>query len=580
MAIIKGVGVSNFRSLRQMELGNLSETSAITGLNNSGKSNLLRALNLFFNDEVEPGERVDLRRDCHSRSRKRRKEISVEIQFDLSGPFRFGKHFKAAEQLVGRAPKVRRTWSYDTRGGSTRTVSSFTIYDERADQFRELSEEEDARLRSFLGLMKYRYLPNHIHPSTIIDDEQEEIKRTLLARLRKSLSLRKGSGSTDVKGAFETLNRVASGVIQPIAQSMRKASEEIEQVELVTASGFEDVLFVFDYNVTVTGGAKVPGRLQGSGTQAHLMYELLHFLDTSFGERFGTRQAVVWGVEEPESFLHSKLEYYLAKFFQQATGSGRFQLLCTTHSDIFTRFASTGILVELNNGESACTVVSPRELVRMGPVKGISRFVHELLYENRPLVLVEGKTDVKYLDRGRHIQGAPYSWVVRCLAELLGREHKGGVEALVRYLKENRTAVESRPPDSPIICVVDWSVDPAKVNMLRDALAVHPTSVAWRPGESLANPELDRTFAGIERFLSTRAIREASASGLLDLRRPAVGDLPLSVVRTTLGRNKSSLADLLCGDAPDEDFDLIVQLVGEIDRVVGEAVTRGRTLGC
>jgi hypothetical protein len=48
------------------------------------------------------------------------------------------------------------------------------------------------------------------------------------------------------------------------------------------------------------------------------------------------------------------------------------------------------------------------------------------------------------------------------------------------------------------------------------------------------NPELDQTFTGIERYLSTDAILEANHENLLDVRRPATEDFPLSTNRQSM----------------------------------------------
>lgn len=48
MKYIESVKISKFRSIGQNELFNTSELNIISGSNDSGKSNYLKALNLFF----------------------------------------------------------------------------------------------------------------------------------------------------------------------------------------------------------------------------------------------------------------------------------------------------------------------------------------------------------------------------------------------------------------------------------------------------------------------------------------------------------------------------------------------------
>jgi predicted ATP-dependent endonuclease of OLD family len=104
MKLVRRAVVSNFRSIRQAELQDLGDFSAFVGLNNSGKSNFLRALNAFFTDQVEPGQVLRVGYDYYrSAVRSRRKKIiRVTLHFSLPAAFKFRKGLEPAEQLLGR----------------------------------------------------------------------------------------------------------------------------------------------------------------------------------------------------------------------------------------------------------------------------------------------------------------------------------------------------------------------------------------------------------------------------------------------------------------------------------------------
>lgn len=580
MALITAIEVTNFRSLREVRLTDLTAATVIVGPNNSGKSNLLRALNLFFNDEVEPDRPLDLSEDHYGPWGNRKKEISISVRFDLHQGFTFGRRYRAAEELLGYEPLVKRTWAYDRSGV---IVPQFSVYDDDAQEFTLLDESQARAARSFLGLFKFRYIPNHIHPSELIDMEQEELQRNLVRRLRSVLSRRRGRTAggddevdlTPTREIFATLGQIANRMTDPIAQALTEASGEIESVELDTAEGFDDVTIISGYAMKIAGGDRLSAELQGSGVQAHLAYQMIHFLDTSFGQYFGNRQTVIWGTEEPESFLHTRLEYYVAQFLlERAANQPRFQVFCTTHSDVFTRLATTGVLVRLIEGKSRCEVMEPRDLVRKAPALGISRFVHALLYDLGPLILVEGKTDEALFDRAYSIAGCEPAGTLHCLETLGDTDKVGGVNDLLKYLKQNRAAVNSRPLDSPILVVLDWEVKPKVVEEYEKALAGHPSSQVLRCDVTLTNPQLDDTFKGIERFLGTRAIEYAGQEGWLDLRRPVDHEYPLSVTRKSLKEGKAQLAEYTCMQGNEDDFQYLVGLTDVIDAVVREAVSK------
>ena len=50
MQLIQKIEIENFRSSVSVNLSNLSDLVVFAGANDSGKSNILRALNLFFNN--------------------------------------------------------------------------------------------------------------------------------------------------------------------------------------------------------------------------------------------------------------------------------------------------------------------------------------------------------------------------------------------------------------------------------------------------------------------------------------------------------------------------------------------------
>ena len=50
--IIKSVSIQNFRSIKK-DTVKLNNTNIFVGLNDAGKSNYLKAINLFFNNETD-----------------------------------------------------------------------------------------------------------------------------------------------------------------------------------------------------------------------------------------------------------------------------------------------------------------------------------------------------------------------------------------------------------------------------------------------------------------------------------------------------------------------------------------------
>jgi AAA15 family ATPase/GTPase len=56
--IISSVSVRYFRSINSLDLKKVEQVNIITGANDVGKSNLIRALNLFFNESDDVGNDI------------------------------------------------------------------------------------------------------------------------------------------------------------------------------------------------------------------------------------------------------------------------------------------------------------------------------------------------------------------------------------------------------------------------------------------------------------------------------------------------------------------------------------------
>ena len=89
-AKIRSVHIENFRSIGSLD-AQVSPLSVFVGKNDCGKSNILRALNLFFNDETNHRVRFNFDEDYNffapERQRKA-KEIVVRLELDIPDSYR------------------------------------------------------------------------------------------------------------------------------------------------------------------------------------------------------------------------------------------------------------------------------------------------------------------------------------------------------------------------------------------------------------------------------------------------------------------------------------------------------------
>ena len=269
---------------------------------------------------------------------------------------------------------------------------------------------------------------------------------------------------------------------------------------------------------------------------------------------FGWKKASIWALEEPESFLHAGLRSrFSVDLKEYATDKNR-QVFCTTHEDDFVRVGTTAWLVDLGAGQSSVERLTARDALAKSSQERITSFRHPLMESvDQPLVLVEGKWDRVHLLAAYEALGLRPRWKLAAMADIEPELTLGG-SSLATYLKMNKSVVGSRPLTAPIFILRDWEDAAGSVTGFSEALSVHDNSSVLCCDPSLVNPELDTSFRGIERYLSTDLILKVFAPS--ELGRPQNADIPLRMTasKETYTLRKKELADAVINGAVPGEF--------------------------
>lgn len=499
MKLISEIEINGFRSIRDIKLSGLDNFTALAGLNNAGKSNVLRALNAFFNEETDEGKYVDVdedyfRPDLH---KKKAKQIIISVTFSLPAHFNFRKGLEGVKKLLGNNFKLTKIW---------RRNEIFPAY-YLNDVNKELDLEDRKKVYSFLQLVNFRYIPNRVLPVDVIKKEQEALRDVLIRRL--------GRKAKDSNPAFSSIRETSDSLIQPMVQRLREASPDVGNIRLATPTSWTDMIFAFGYRLG-DKGVETDDVSQGAGIQSLLMLETLHLIDLDYFQKFGWRQASIWAMEEPESSLHASLEARVASFLSSiASGKeGRLQILCTTHSDLIIQYANEAIILEKKGQETKLVSQSnPREALKILSRAGVSRWVHPLLYfPLDPIILVEGKRDVPFFKKAIEYFKPKRKPIITFLEEL-NETKTGGKDDIYNYIKANSLAIKSRLKDAPVIVILDWDARNKKDSFEKLFSTSDPFKVIDWPDTAL-NPKLGKSFRGIERTYSDRLIALAENKGM------------------------------------------------------------------
>ena len=496
MRIITDISIDHFRSIRDSGPITLRDFTALAGLNNSGKSNVLRALNAFFSGETDPGVGFRYAYDYYRydlKSKKKRKNISISITFDLPSSFHFHKRLEGVEELLGRRFTIKKTWM--------RNSTSPRYYLNSSED--ELSPDDINKVDQFLALINFRYIPNRVQPLEVIRSERRSLRDVIIRRLA-----RHSKGQNQV---FDSIKDTSATLIKALQGALEQASPNIGEIRLDTPTSWQDLIFPFGYKLA-TGGIEIEDTAQGSGIQSLLMLETLSLIDRDYFQKFGWRQAAIWAIEEPESSLHTLLEAQVAKYLADIVtdDKSRLQVICTTHSDLMLQSCSQTVFVERQNERSTFSTMGKKQVLEKAATLGVSRYTHPILAEPlRPLILVEGKYDCAFLEKVLTILAPGTDIRVSYLGRLLGGDSTGGDE-LLNYLKTNRNVIKVRAKEAPIAVLLDWDAKSKKAKYEKVCPDKNIYKVRIWPDSSF-NPQLGECFRGIERHMSNRIIKEADA---------------------------------------------------------------------
>ena len=491
MKLLTNIRIEGFRSIREADIELNADLTAFAGLNNSGKSNVLRALNAFFNDETDSGLPVNVDHDYFrpDRLKKKRKRIRVSIKFQLPESFKFRRGLEATKTLLrGDTFTVTKEWVRDN------PLPSFFLNDNALD----LNDRQT--LAAFLQLIRYRYVPNRVLPTELIRNEHQSLRNVLIRRLAK-----KSKGNAN---AFEAIRESSVRMIESLAKRFEEACPGQGTVSLATPTSWQDLAFTFGYRLA-RDGVEIEDAAQGSGIQSLLMLETLYLIDRDYFQQFGWKQAAIWGLEEPESSLHTTLEARVAAYLSGVASDpkSRLQVLCTTHSDLFVQYAGCTVFVEHKGGGSDLAPKNnPREALDLLSGAGVARWVHPVLFwPLDPIIMVEGKFDREFIEEAFRFYRPKRAVRVVDLPVLDDTSGGGGVDRINRYIKDNANAIRSRRPEAPLIVVLDWEA--AKRVEQFKKLVNFPSVykvIAW-PVKA-ANPNAGKSFRGLERFHCDRVI--------------------------------------------------------------------------
>lgn len=316
---IKSVEINKFRSLRKCNL-EVGKIGIFVGKNDAGKSNILRALNLFFNDEVDKGKKLNLSEDFNFNSKRPKKADKIEITVRMELPDSY-------REINGDEVVWTKVWQKDkpvrsSYHGIRRNMSARGKYTEEIIEIPAKSN-----VHSLLSKVEYRYIPA-IKSGDFFNYLRGEIYKTI-SRVSQ-VSIRKSSSSFE-----KDISSHLSGLMEAIQDSLGDKTK---------MSFPKDLINIFERLDFLSGDKEISLDKRGDGVKSRYIPLILSFLaeqEKKLLKKGSPGYSFIWGYEEPENNLEIGSCEKLSKEFLKLAGNCVDQILLTTHSPIFYNMRKT-----------------------------------------------------------------------------------------------------------------------------------------------------------------------------------------------------------------------------------------------
>ncbi len=388
MKIIEKVEISYFCSIYSLSLAKCEDVNILIGQNDAGKSNILKALNLFFNNETELKYPVEFLEDLsrsraeEARAAKGKSTIWIKVTF---------RNYENWQSLPNQFV-VKRTWTRYSDQPETVVVGNKDI--------------PNTTLGRFLSKIAFHYVPAV---------RGRDIFTHYLMMLHDALIDDEKAG----------ISEASSGLVGRINQSTADMARDIEsrlgfKSSIGMPRDLKNLFTALDFT-TKFSHHEVPLKKRGDGIQARHIPFILSFVASQ------SKKNHIWGYEEPENSLEMGRAFDLADQFQSDFAE-RNQIFLSTHSPAFYSLGQDNVqkwLIRSCDGhefEGNATVAIPLNSVAdfdksVGVAALISeraKDLHEKIEQlqssaqelkgrlqnaEMPQVIVEGPSDVIILER-------------------------------------------------------------------------------------------------------------------------------------------------------------------------------------
>ncbi|GEM_PF-590381 len=313
MPKIRRVTIKNFRSIVELTM-EATDLTVIVGDNDCGKSNVLRALNLFFNGKTNPDTPFHFSDDFNRFAETKVKQASeIEVQVDLELPTSYRAN-------NGNFIRWRKRWRANGLQESDEYWGVRLTQKKRGKGFTETVVDIDGRSRVpvLLSRIQFEYVPAV---------RSADFFRTLRGRIFEVIA---NASEQTVRQSSGELEGVISGAVAGLLADIGTELKDAPRLSLPN-----DLTPLFQSLDFLAGEKSISLDSRGDGIKARYIPLILKFIAERSREAAGISPTFIWAYEEPENNLEFRRAQALAEAFHKLAAGELSQVLLTTHSPVF-----------------------------------------------------------------------------------------------------------------------------------------------------------------------------------------------------------------------------------------------------
>lgn len=391
MIQIKDVSIENFRSIAGSPLSfDFADYCVVVGANNTGKSNILRAMQLFFcgNIDGNPYDAVNDFPKCQTLSNRAQTKITIGIEYSPTKNVAIEKAVKELEKQSGQRRLsgniIRLRLEYSKKNvAQWRFFSKAGLRNIKADLVAPV-------VAAIQSSVRFKYLPvGRDILDTIKTELSEELVRTIFSGWSGAVKARQEINES-INELISKLQPRLSNSGKEITDAINEVFGEIKLLELRLP--FDNLETMLPSLVpAIRDSYETPLNQKGAGIQTSTLLFLLKYLADHHPQRHNLRITYIWAIEEPESYLHPLRQKGMADIL--AHFSKEVQTIITTHSAHFVpRDTSVSVLiVDKEITPPFSTVIIGNDYDTARQALGVSLLDSMYLYPHN--IVVEGPSD-------------------------------------------------------------------------------------------------------------------------------------------------------------------------------------------